>query len=163
MKRLARPRKIAIGVIGTSSPSREEWDAAYEVGKEIAVKGGVVVTGGLGGVMEAASKGAKESGGATVGILPGGSASDANAYVDVPIVTELAEARNLIIVKSSDALIAVGGGYGTLSEIALGLKLGVPVVGIDTWELASAGKKDESIVKAESPGQAVKLAFELAK
>ena len=160
---MVKMRKAAIGVIGTSSPSREEWEAAYEVGKQIALNGGVTITGGLGGVMEAASKGAKESGGTTVGILPGGRASDANLYVDVAIVTELAEARNLIIVKSSDALIAVGGGYGTLSEIALGLRAGIPVIGIKTWELSKAGKNDESIVRTESPEHAVKLAFELAE
>ncbi|MDI6808649.1 MAG: TIGR00725 family protein [Candidatus Eisenbacteria bacterium] len=160
---MAQTRKTAIGVIGTSSPSREEWEAAYEVGKQVALKGGIVITGGLGGVMEAASKGAKESGGTTVGILPGGHASDANPYVDVVIITELAEARNLIIVKSSDALVAVGGGYGTLSEIAFGLKLGIPVVGIQTWELSKAGDRDESIARVETPTQAVDLAFKLTR
>jgi uncharacterized protein (TIGR00725 family) len=105
------------------------------VGRGLAARGALVVTGGLGGVMEAACQGAKEGGGTTVGILPGVDRSDANPYVDVVIPTGLGQARNAVVVRASDALVAIGGGYGTLSEIALALRHGKRAVGIDTWEI----------------------------
>jgi uncharacterized protein (TIGR00725 family) len=108
---------------------------AREVGERLAAAGAVVLTGGRGGVMEAASRGAAEAGGLTVGILPGGDRSQANAYVQVAITTGLGELRNGVLVRSADALIAVGGAYGTLSEIALALQGGTPVIGLGTWEI----------------------------
>ncbi|MFQ5788382.1 MAG: TIGR00725 family protein, partial [Thermodesulfobacteriota bacterium] len=112
---------------------KEEFKAAEEVGKEIAKRKGVVVCGGEGGVMEATCKGAKSENGLTIGIIPGYRKSEANQYVDIPIVTGMSHARNIIVVRSSDAIIALGGSYGTLSEIAFALKLGIPIIGIKTW------------------------------
>jgi uncharacterized protein (TIGR00725 family) len=118
------------------------------VGRELAARGAVVVCGGLGGVMEAACRGAKEAGGRTVGILPGTDRAAANAFVDVAIPSGLGEARNALVVRAADALIAVGGGYGTLSEIALALKAGKRVVGLDSWDI-------EGVVAASDPQAAV--------
>jgi uncharacterized protein (TIGR00725 family) len=109
--------------------------AAEAVGRVLASHGAVVVCGGLGGAMEAACRGAKEAGGTTVGLLPGGDREAANPFVDVALPTGLGEARNALIVRVVDALVAVGGGYGTLSEIALALRIGKPVVGLGTWEI----------------------------
>jgi len=123
--------KKIIGVFGPGNVSEadEAWQAAFSVGQQLAQSGFVVLTGGLGGVMTAASKGAKEEGGLTVGVLPGTSkSSPANAYVDIPVYTGMAEARNAINVKSCQAAIAIGGEYGTLSEIALALKGGCPII-----------------------------------
>jgi len=118
------------------------------VGRELGSRGVVLVCGGLGGVMEAACRGAKEAGGTTVGILPGTDRSDANEFVDVPIATGLGEGRNAILVRSAEALIAIGGGYGTLSEIALALRRGNRVVGLGTWDI-------EGVEPAGSPEAAV--------
>jgi uncharacterized protein (TIGR00725 family) len=118
------------------------------VGRELARRGAIVVCGGLGGAMEAACKGAKEAGGTTVGILPGGDRADANQWVDVAIPTGLGEGRNALVVRAADALIAVGGGYGTLSEIALALRRGTPVIGLSSWEI-------DGVERAETPEAAV--------
>jgi uncharacterized protein (TIGR00725 family) len=118
------------------------------VGRELAARGAVVVCGGLGGVMEAACRGAKEGGGVTVGILPGTDRAAANSFVDVAIPSGLGEARNALVVRAADALVAVGGGYGTLSEIALALKAGKRVVGLDSWDI-------EGVVAAPDPEAAV--------
>ena len=146
---------MIIAVIGDSSCSKEVYGIAEEVGKCIAQEGGILITGGLGGVMEAASKGAKQAGGITIGILPGLSREDANRYVVIPITTGLSHARNIIIARSADALIAVSGGYGTLSEIAIGLKLGKPVIGIKTWDTI------EGVIKVDHPEEAIQKALEL--
>ena len=122
-----------IGVIGAGECDKTTYELAREVGKEIAHCGCILVCGGLGGVMEAAAKGAKEAGGFTIGILPGFNPLDANPYIDVPIVTGLGEARNVIIVRTAKVLIAISGGYGTLSEIAFALKMNRPVIGLNTW------------------------------
>ena len=122
--------------------------AADEVGRLLAEGGAAIVCGGLGGVMEAACRGAKGAGGTTIGILPGTDRLAANAFVDVPIPTGLGEARNAMVVRAADALIAVGGGYGTLSEIALALKADKRVVGIDTWDIdgvEAAGSPDAAV------------------
>lgn len=148
---------IMIGVIGAAEATAQESEIAEEVGKEIAKRNGTLVCGGLGGVMEAACRGAKSKGGLTVGIIPGFSASDANPYVDIPIVTAMSHSRNIIIIRSSSAVIAIGGSYGTLIEIAAALKLGIPVIGINTWEVSS------DIKKATDPKEAVDLAFHLAR
>ncbi len=156
-------RRVHIGVVGEQDARAEMRRLAEEVGREVARRGGVLVCGGLGGVMEAASRGAAEAGGTVVGILPGTRAEDANPYVTVPVVTGLGEARNVIVVRSSDALVAVGGGYGTLSEIAYALKLGIPVVGLGTWELSRPGVvAQDPIVRASNPSEAVALAWEAA-
>ncbi|MBC7186135.1 MAG: TIGR00725 family protein [Calditrichaeota bacterium] len=149
-------RRPVIAVLGGAACSMEISQLAYEVGRLIAEQGGVLICGGRTGVMEAACQGAREHGGLTVGILPGDDASEANPYVQIPIATGLGEARNVVIVKSADAAIAVDGGYGTLSEIAFCLKLGVPVVGLKSWAI------DPSIHQAENAAEAVQMAFQLA-
>ncbi|MGQ9585637.1 MAG: TIGR00725 family protein [Anaerolineae bacterium] len=154
---------LAIGVIGSGCCDLQAYRAAEEVGRLLAEAGAVVVCGGLGGVMEAACRGAKLAGGRTLGILPGTDAAQANPYVDIPIVTGMGEARNQILVRTSRALIAVGGEYGTLSEIAFALKFGRPVVGLRTWQLARGGMPVQAIAEAETPQEAVRLALELAR
>lgn len=149
--------KIIIGVIGTSQATNEELKIAEEVGKEIAKNNGILVCGGEGGVMEAACKGAKSANGLTIGIIPGFSARDANPYVDVPVITGMSHARNIIVVRTSNAIIAIGGSYGTLSEIAFALRLGVPIIGLNTWEVSS------EIKSASTPKEAVKMAYNLAR
>lgn len=146
-----------IGVIGAAEATAQESEIAEELGREIAKRNGALVCGGLGGVMEAACRGAKSEGGLTIGIIPGFSASDANSYVDIPIVTGMSHARNVIVVSSSSAVIAIGGSYGTLIEVAVALKLGIPVIGINTWEVSS------NIKKVTYPKEAVDLAFNLAR
>lgn len=148
---------IQIGVIGAGQCSKEIEQLAEEVGKEIARNKATLVCGGLGGVMEASAKGAKQEGGNTVGILPGVSFEDANPFIDIPIVTGLSHARNVLVVRSSHALIAIEGGYGTLSEIAIALKIGKPVVGLRTWKIS------EEIITVETPQEAVKKAIDLVK
>jgi len=123
-----------IGIIGTGIADKEIYESAYKVGKLLAEKGAIIYTGGLGGVMEAASKGAFEAGGITVGILPGHKAEDANPYVKILVLTDMGHARNVILVRSVEIVVAIAGGYGTLSEIALALKMWKPVIGFKTWE-----------------------------
>ncbi len=146
-----------ISVIGAGTCDQDTYAIAENIGKLIAHKGATLVTGGLGGVMEAASKGANEGEGTVIGILPGFNNADANKYVTVPLATGLSHARNVIVVRSADAVIAVAGGYGTLSEIAIALKLGKPVIGINTWE------NIEGVVKADNAEDAVAKAIELAE
>ena len=125
-------KKKIIAVIGGSQPSAEEARLAEEVGRELARQGATLVCGGLGGVMEAACRGASSVGGVTIGILPGDSPEAANPYVQIPIVTGMGYARNISVVKSAQAVIAVGGSYGTLSEIAHARQGGIPVIGLNT-------------------------------
>lgn len=122
-----------IGVIGAGHCNNEIYELARKVGDGIGRAGAILVCGGLGGVMEGASRGACEAGGQTVGILPGPDKAQANPYVTIPIVTDLGHARNILVVRSSDILVAISGGYGTLSEISIALKLGKPVIGLNTW------------------------------
>ena len=124
-----------MAVVGPGEASAEEAAAAEAVGRELARRGALLVCGGLGGVMEAACRGAREAGGPTLGILPGADRRQANPYVDVAVPTGLGEARNALVVRAADALIAVGGAFGTLSEIALALKAGKPVLGLGSWEI----------------------------
>jgi uncharacterized protein (TIGR00725 family) len=145
--------KIFIGVIGGSDCSNDVYKLAQEVGERIAKAGAVLVCGGLGGVMEAACKGAKKAGGTTIGILPGIDKSQANSYIDFPIVTGLEEGRNLLVIRNSDVIIALPGEYGTLSEIAFCLKLGKPIVGLSTWNVS------ENIIKAKNPEEAIRIAL----
>jgi uncharacterized protein (TIGR00725 family) len=149
-------RSAYVAVVGPGEASAGDVERAEQVGSELARRGAVLVCGGLGGVMEAACRGAKEEGGTTVGILPGAQRSQANPHVDVALATGLGEARNALVVRAADALIAVGGGYGTLSEIALALKAGVPVVGIETWDIEgveAAGDPEQAVAAALSAGR----------
>ncbi len=127
---------MIVGVIGGGSCDKETEILAEKVGAEIAKKNHVLVCGGMGGVMEAACRGAKKSGGLTVGILPGKTKEDANKYVDIPVLTAMSHARNAIIVRTADIVIAVGGRYGTLSEIGLAKAIGKKVIGLNTWDIA---------------------------
>ncbi|MDO8672191.1 MAG: TIGR00725 family protein, partial [Dehalococcoidia bacterium] len=136
---------LFIGVIGDGDCSPAVAEVAAEVGRLLAGRGAAVVCGGLGGVMEAACRGAKSAGGLTIGILPSDNRRHANRYVDIPIVTGLGEARNVLVVKSAQAVIAIGGMYGTLSEVAIALKNGIPVVGLNTWRLQRQERWDEGI------------------
>src|SRR3954449_10554326 len=144
-----------VAVVGAGRANADEERAAEDVGRGLAAAGAIVVCGGLGGGLEAACRGAKSGGGTTVGILPGASRYDANPYVDVAIPTGLGELRNGLVVRAADALVAVGGEFGTLSEIALALKAGKPVVGLGTWELARDGESVDAIVQAVSAEDAV--------
>ncbi len=140
--------KKIIGVIGAGRAEKDILLIAEEVGRLIAKSGAILVTGGLSGVMEAASKGAYMEGGITVGILPGIRKEDANPYVLIPISTGMGEARNAIIARACDSLIAIGGEYGTLSEIALALKMGKKVIGIRSWDIPG-------VIKVKDPKEAV--------
>jgi uncharacterized protein (TIGR00725 family) len=155
-------QKPRVGVMGPSTCPPRIWDLAREVGACIAHEGAILVCGGTGGVMEAAACGAKSAGGITIGILPGASEADANPHIDIPIITDLGNARNIINVLTSHAIIAVAGAYGTLSEIALALKCGKPVVGLETWELiAPHGQPPAEITIARTPEEAVSEALRL--
>ncbi|MDZ7392103.1 MAG: TIGR00725 family protein [candidate division KSB1 bacterium] len=149
-------RKPTIAVLGGAVCSHEVGQLAYEVGRLIAQRGGVLICGGRSGVMEEACRGAAEEGGVTVGILPGDDPADANPYVQIALATGLGDARNVVIVKSAHAAIAIDGSYGTLSEIAFCLKLGVPVVGLQTWSI------DPQVHQVRTPAEAVEKAFSLA-
>jgi hypothetical protein len=148
-----------IAVIGGSAPTAEEVSLAEGVGRALAEAGAVLVCGGYGGVMEGACRGAKEVGGLTIGILSGSDGSEANPYVDVAIVTGIGDARNGIIARTADVAIAVGGSYGTLSEISLALGYGKPVVGLETWSMAREGHPPVPIIRAETPEEAVEEAL----
>lgn len=152
-----------VAVVGSSAATDEEETLAVGVGNALGYAGAVLVCGGLGGVMEAACRGAREKGGTTVGILPGSDRFAANRYVDIAIATGLGEARNAVVVGCADAVIAVGGEFGTLSEIALALRAGKPVVGLFTWELRRKGQVSDGIVEASDPAAAVALALELLR
>ncbi len=157
------PVRLAIAVVGAGVCNHETAQLAEEVGRHLARAGALLVCGGLGGVMEAACRGAWEEGGLTIGILPGATRDSANAFVHVPIATGLGEVRNALIVRTADAVIAIDGEFGTLSEIALALKIGKPVVGIGTWELLKSGRADQSIVRAADPLDAATKALSLAQ
>lgn len=149
-------------MVGASAPDTALVSLAEEVGRCLAEAGATLVCGGLGGVMEAACRGAQAAGGLTVGILPGDDVSAANAFLDIVLPTGLGEARDALVARAGEAVIAIGGAYGTLAEIALALKGGTPVVGLDTWELARAGRPVETIERVGSAAEAVARALELA-
>ncbi len=143
---------IVIGIIGAAKAEKRILDIAEQLGRLIAKNQAILITGGLSGVMEYASKGAYMEGGITVGILPGNRKENANPYISVPIATGLGEMRNVLIVRACDVLIAVGGEYGTLSEIAFALKTGKRVIGINTWDIPG-------IISVSSPEEAIKEVF----
>lgn len=151
---------LQVSVIGASEPPPEAVELAEEVGRELARRGVTVVTGGLAGVMEAASKGAKEAGGVTVGILPGTDPAEANPYVDIRVCTGIGYARNVIVVRSGRAVIAIAGAFGTLSEIAHALGEGIPVIALQTWSFSRNGQPDQSMVLATDPIDAVEKALQ---
>jgi len=154
---------IAVFGAGNVQEDDREWQTALSIGRELAHRGIIVLTGGLGGVMTAASKGAKEAGGSTVGILPGTrQTSPANKFVDIAIYTGMGEARNAVNVKSCDAAIAIGGEYGTLSEIGLALKSGCPIILLNSWSLSPPGSVMPECQKANDPAEAVKMAIAAA-
>ncbi|MEA2286292.1 MAG: hypothetical protein QOJ21_2335 [Solirubrobacteraceae bacterium] len=124
-----------VAVVGPGEASPQQVEAAEAVGAGLAQAGAVVVTGGLGGVMEAACRGARSKRGRTLGQLPGDDRDAANGWVEIAVATGMGELRNGLVVRAADAVVAVGGGHGTLSEIALALKLGRPVIGLGTWEV----------------------------
>ncbi len=155
-----RPRVVA--VIGSKEATGEEARLAEEVGRELAAHRVVLVCGGLGGVMEAACRGARSAGGLTIGILPGTSPDDANPHVTIAIASGVGYARNQAVVRSACAVIAVGGGYGTLTEIGYALDAGIPVVGLGTWQVSHRGRPDPPIIPATTAAEAVGRALELA-
>ena len=155
-------RPLQISVIGAGTEDAELTALAEEVGRLVAEAGARLVCGGLGGVMEAASRGAAEAGGEVIGIVPTAATADANPHVTHPVATGIGQARNLAVAATGDAVIAVGGAWGTLSEIAFARRLGRPVVGLATWELSSAGE-EAGIELAADPAAAVSTALRLAR
>jgi hypothetical protein len=155
-----RARRPVIGVMGPAACDEQTAELARALGRAVAERGAVLLTGGRGGVMEAASRGARDAGGLTIGILPGAGAAESppNPYVEVALYTGLGEARNWVNVCASDALIAVGGGFGTLSEIALALKARKPVVLLASWQFEMEGVSP-TVPRARDAAHAVELAF----
>ena len=154
---------LQVAVVGASTANETLDATAEEIGAALASAGATVVCGGLGGVMEAVCRGAKAAGGLTVGFLPGTDPSEANAWVDVVVPTGMGEARNILVVRCAEVVVALGGEYGTLSEIALALRAGTPVVGLGTWSLVRGdGQADAGIVRAPDALTAVSTALRLA-
>ena len=149
------PPRAWIAIAGSGDAAPWELEAAEEAGAAVAEAGCGLVCGGLGGVMEAACRGARSRGGLTVGFLPGLDRDDANGWVIAALPTGLGEGRNVLVVRAADAVVAIGGGYGTLSEVALTLKLGRPVVSLWSWEV-------EGVIEASTPAEAAARALELA-
>lgn len=153
---------MLISVIGGERCDAAACQQAEAVGRELARRGAVLVCGGGGGVMESACRGAHSADGTTIGILPGNDRAAANKYVNIPVVTGLGYARNSIVVKSGQAVIAIDGSYGTLSEIAYAMISGIPVIGLGTWELSIKGQRDNCIIVADNPVDAVEKALAAA-
>jgi len=153
---VSRGRSVHLGVVGAGAADRELADLSYRVGRAAAQSGAVLVCGGLGGVMEGACRGAAEAGGLCVAILPGPDPRDSNPWATAVVATGLGHARNAVIVQSADAVIALPGSWGTLSEVALARKSGRPVVGLRAWEDVAG------VHPATSPEEAVALALRLA-
>ena len=154
---------LRIAVLGPHDAGAAERELGRAVGAGIARRGAILICGGLGGMMEAAAQGARKEGGCTIGILPGDDAKAANKHIEIPLPTGLGPIRNAVIVRASDVVIAIRGGYGTLSEIAFALRLRVPVVGLQTWSVAKDGQTDPGIHVARNPEEAVDLAVRLAR
>lgn len=151
-----------IGVIGASRADSDLLNLAEELGKEIASRGVAVVCGGLTGVMEAVCKGARSKGGLTIGIIPSDDKNDANRYVQIPVVTGMGVGRNVMLVKTADVIIAVGGEFGTLSEIAHALNIGKTVISLRSWDLERATNRSiPKLIEAGSPKEAVDIALDV--
>ncbi|OGS43958.1 MAG: TIGR00725 family protein [Euryarchaeota archaeon RBG_13_57_23] len=150
-----------IGVVGSSNAEPDILRLAEDVGSEIAKRGAAVVCGGMTGVMEAACRGARKEGGLTIGIIPSDKKGDANQFVQIPIVTGMGTGRNVMLVKTADVIIAVGGEFGTLSEIAHALNIGKRVIGLRTWKLERAhNKRIPNLIEVDTPKEAVDLALQ---
>ena len=156
------PPRAWIAVVGPSEAGLDELAQAEEAGAAVAAARCGLVCGGLGGVMEAACRGARSGGGITLGLLPGLDREAANGWVVVAVPTGLGEARNVLVVRAADAVVAIGGGWGTLSEIALAMKAGVPVVGVGTWQAGLRSEPAEGVVEARDGRSAVAEALRLA-
>lgn len=150
-----------VSVIGAGSCGSELYEVARRLGRGLAELGLVVVCGGLGGVMEAAARGAREAGGVSIGILPSHERATANPHLSFTVTTGLGEARNLAVVSSGDVVVAVGGAYGTLSEIGLAAKIGRPVILLDSWRLEAPAGEGEAFRYASSPDEALALVREI--
>ncbi len=148
-----------VAVCGAGDANERETSWADEVGRRIAEAGAVLVCGGLGGVMDAAARGCTAAGGTSVGILPGAGRDGASSHLTVAIPTGIGEARNALVVRAADVVIAIAGEFGTLSEIALALKMGKPVIGLSTWQLAKEGQPVDAIIAATSPTDAAERAL----
>ena len=156
-------RRRRLAVIGAALATETEIDLAHRVGAEIARSDAILVCGGLGGVMEAAARGASAAGGLTLGFLPDYDPESANPWIAIPLPTGLGQARNVLVVAAAEAVIAIGGGAGTLSEIGMALKLGRPVVGLGTWKLGRGDGETAAILEASEPAAAVRLALAQAR
>lgn len=163
MGKAGSDKKLTIAVIGGGKCSAGEAVLAEAVGRELAKRGAILVCGGLGGVMEAACRGATIESGLTIGILPSDDLTTCNPYVQIPVATGVGYARNIAVVKSAQAIIAIDGDYGTLTEIGFALKSNIPVIGLNTWSLSRNGQEDNSIIIAEDAVDAVEKAISLAK
>lgn len=148
---------VYVSVVGAGSATDEEYERAREIGRLVAERGGVVVCGGLGGVMEAAARGAAEAGGVALGVLPDEDRSRANPYVTYAVASGVGQARNLAVVATGDVVVAVGGEYGTLSEVGLAGKVGRRVVSLGSWDVG------DHVVRAASAEEAVERAFSLLR
>ena len=151
-----KKQKLLIGVIGGHDCNRKTAKLAKELGRQIANLGAILVCGGLGGIMEAVAKGAKQSGGVAVGILPGEDRRDANKFIDIPIATGLGYTRNTLVTTASDVIIALPGRYGTLSEIGFALNAKKPVIGLGSWDI-------EGVIKVQSVRKAIEILREIVK
>jgi uncharacterized protein (TIGR00725 family) len=154
---------LYIGVAATSQPDAALVAAAETLGRELAAAGAVVVCGGGRGAMEAVCRGAAAAGGVTVGLLPGHDRREGNPHLTVALATGMGEGRNLLLVRASDAMVAVGGGFGTLSEVALALRTGVPVIGLATWSLALGGRPVDAFPVVDGAEAAARLAIGAAR
>lgn len=152
-----------VAVCGGGTFEQEGAAHAREVGAALAREGAIVMCGGGGGVMEAVCEGARSELGMTIGFLPGDDRSQANGFVDIALPTGMGEMRNMLLVRASDVVIAISGEFGTLSEVAYALRLGIPVVGLNTWELRKRGEVSKAITTADSPEEAVRIALQLAR
>ena len=152
-------RRRLVAVCGESDPQTPFADVAFEVGKGVAQRGAVLICGGMSGVMEHAARGARTAGGLTIGLLPTADAADANEFIDIAIATGMGHARNAILALTPHGVIAIGGGLGTLSEIALALRNLRPVVGIDTWQFDRERRVEPSLSYAPTAGEALDWLF----
>ena len=150
-------RKPVIAVVGAGKCSKKLRDMAAVIGKYVAEQGGVIVCGGMGGVMEGAARGAKEAGGVTIGILPTQDKKDANEFIDYVIPTGFGEARNIMVIRAADGVVALPGKYGTLSEMAFALQMRKPLVSVSAWKLG------DEIRHVETPEEAARLVLELVE
>jgi uncharacterized protein (TIGR00725 family) len=155
--------QVYVAVCGGGDVGDDDVQLAEEVGRLLARAGAVVICGGLGGVMDAVARGAKAEGGVTIGILPGRDRAEQNPHLTYSIPTGLGEARNVLVASAADALIAVGGEFGTLSEIAFALRIGVPVVGLRTWALVKRGASVDAFPAVESATEAAERALASAR